>query len=78
MSNGTPQPAKPEARVKAPGASAPGGAYPVDSEIHVLDRIAVVYRYRAIAIIVLTTLAVIIKLDDGSDVRARASWRDER
>ena len=49
---------------------APGGApaispatYEVDSEVHLLDRLAIVYRYRAIAIsvFILTTLAVMIQ-----------------
>jgi polysaccharide biosynthesis transport protein len=43
----------------------PGSAplYEVDAEVHLLDRLAVVYRYRAIAasVFVLTTLAILIQ-----------------
>ena len=37
--------------------------YEVDSEVHLLDRLAVIYRYRAIAIsvFVLTTMAMLIQ-----------------
>src|SRR5947207_7164311 len=38
-------------------------AYTIDDDIHLLDRIAVVYRYRtvAIAVFILTSLAVMIQ-----------------
>ena len=79
----SPQPAKPDVRVKAGGPPPPSGAYPVDSEIHVLDRIAVIYRYRAIAIsvFVLTTLAVIIQSSTNIvlySAHARILIEDER
>ena len=65
MSSGSQQRATPEGRGKTAGSSAPAGAgmYPVDGEIHLLDRFAVIYRYRAIAlsVLILTTLAVIIQ-----------------
>ncbi len=66
MSNGSQQRATPDVRVKTAGPPPPppgGGAYPVDGEIHLLDRVAVIYRYRAIAVsvFILTTLAVIIQ-----------------
>jgi capsular exopolysaccharide synthesis family protein len=61
---------RPDARAKPTGpqpighaGSVPGGAYQVDGEIHLLDRVAIIYRYRAIAIsvFVLTTLAVVLQ-----------------
>jgi polysaccharide biosynthesis transport protein len=63
----TPSPsARSESRAKAPGAATPagpGGAFEVDGEVHLLDRLAIVYRYRtiAIAVFVLTTLAIVIQ-----------------
>ena len=55
-----------------PGASQPAGAplrptqppiYSVDRDVHVLDRLAVIYRYRriALAVFVLTTVALMIQ-----------------
>ena len=46
----------------APGA-APGGNYAIDHDVHILDRLAVLYRYRhmALAVFVLTTLAIMIQ-----------------
>ena len=60
-----------------------GGAYPVESEIHLLDRVAVIYRYRAIAIsvFILTTLAVIIQSSTAVPMfraHARILIEDER
>ena len=46
------------------GAPRQGGhSYTIDSEIHLLDRIAVLYRYRIIAttVFILTTLGVMIQ-----------------
>jgi succinoglycan biosynthesis transport protein ExoP len=78
----SPQAPKPDARGKT-GGGPPGGSYSADSEIHVLDRIAVVYRYRAIAIsvFILTTLAVIIQGSSSVPMysaRARILIEDER
>jgi capsular exopolysaccharide synthesis family protein len=58
--------ARSESRAKTPGAAAPtgaGGAFEVDGEVHLLDRLAIVHRYRAIAVAVfiLTTLAIVIQ-----------------
>ena len=65
MNSGSQQRATPDARVKTAGSPPPpgGGIYPVDGDIHLLDRFAVIYRYRAIAIsvLILTTLAVMIQ-----------------
>ena len=68
MPNSTP-PGGSEARTKvAPSApagthAAPGGSYQHDGDIHLLDRVAVVYRYRAVAasVFILTTLAVVLQ-----------------
>jgi capsular exopolysaccharide synthesis family protein len=65
-----PQPGRIEARPKAPGVPQPtvaavphGAAYPIDGDVHLLDRIAVVARHRGIALSVflLTTIAVVLQ-----------------
>ena len=64
MSSGSQQPVTPDGRPKTAGSPpARGGPHPVESNIHLLDRVAVLYRYRAIAIsvFILTTLAVIVQ-----------------
>jgi capsular exopolysaccharide synthesis family protein len=60
MSSATQPPAKPDARSKI---GAPAAGYQVDGDVHLLDRVAIIYRYRAIAISVflLTTLAVVLQ-----------------
>ena len=83
-------PGKPEVRPRPPLAAAPGGPpsapgvhYPIEGDIHLLDRIAVVHRHRAIAISVflLTTTAVVLQ-GYSAVPRFRASARilieDER
>ncbi|MCC7417797.1 MAG: polysaccharide biosynthesis tyrosine autokinase [Acidobacteria bacterium] len=65
MSNG-PNPAPPKREAARPKPAAPGAAgphYEIESEVHLLDRLAVLYRYRAIAItvFVLTTGAMLIQ-----------------
>jgi len=64
MSNGSHQPAAPDGRAKTAGSpSARGGPHPGEGTIHLLDRVAILYRYRliAISVFILTTLAVIIQ-----------------
>lgn len=84
MTNGSQQPAKPEARAKTGTHPASGSApYAVDSEIHLLDRIAVLYRYRAIAVsvFILTALAVVIQSSTAVPMyraHARILIEDER
>src|SRR5256885_3708439 len=55
---------KPAAPAPKPASGSPSaGAYAVESEMHLLDRFAVLYRYRTItgAVFVLTTLAVMLQ-----------------
>jgi len=90
MNNVTPpSSAKHDARPKSsPGGppNAPGHGtplYEVDSEVHLLDRLAVIYRYRAIAIsvFVLTTLAMLIQSYTAVpmyEARTRILIEDER
>src|SRR5436189_813073 len=56
------QPAPQHAPAPA-SAARPGASYAVDDDVHLLDRLAVLYRYRMIAlsVFVLTTLAVMIQ-----------------
>jgi succinoglycan biosynthesis transport protein ExoP len=56
-----PRPASPAAPLKA--AAPPTSGYTPESDVHILDRIAVIYRYRriAIAVFVLTSAAMIIQ-----------------
>ena len=64
MSSGSHQPGTPDGRSKTAGSpAARGGPHSAESSIHLLDRVAILYRYRAIAIsvFILTTLAVIIQ-----------------
>ena len=83
MTNGSQQPTKPDARAKGAHPPSGGAAYAVDSEIHLLDRIAVLYRYRAIAIsvFILTALAVVIQTSTAVPMyraHARILIEDER
>src|SRR6266446_5568049 len=59
------RPAAAGAPSRAPGAvnRQPGQAYSLDSNLHLLDRLAVIYRYRRIslAVFVLTTIALMIQ-----------------
>ena len=64
MSSASHQPVTSDGRSKTAGSTpARAGPNPVESNIHLLDRVVVMYRYRAIAIsvFILTTLAVIIQ-----------------
>jgi capsular exopolysaccharide synthesis family protein len=61
----------------------PGASYAVDSELHLLDRFAILYRYRAIAssVFILTILAVMIQGSSAVPVysaHARILIEDER
>jgi capsular exopolysaccharide synthesis family protein len=55
---------RPKSPVSTPGVppAAPGIAYPVDNEVHLLDRIALVHRHRAVpvSVFLLTTIAVVM------------------
>jgi polysaccharide biosynthesis transport protein len=86
MSNGTHQSkhdGRPRASSSGPQGPAGAGTYQVDSEIHLLDRLAVIYRYRAIAasVFVLTALAVVFQSYGEIPVyraHARVLIEDER
>src|SRR4051794_39446124 len=67
----SPRPPSPQSststRPASPGAAVPGASlaapYTADSEVHILDRLAVVFRYRRIvlSVFVLTSLAMMIQ-----------------
>lgn len=72
----------PDGRSKGPSPSAAAVSY-ADSEVHLLDRLAVIYRYRTIAIsvFILTALAVILQSYTAVPLyqaRARLLIEDER
>ncbi len=61
-----PSSAKQDIRPKSASGTAPigpAGSFEVDGEVHLLDRLAILYRYRAIAVsvFVLTTLAIVLQ-----------------
>jgi succinoglycan biosynthesis transport protein ExoP len=78
--------AKSDIRPKAAFGSASSmspATYEVDGEVHLLDRLAIVYRYRAIAIsvFILTTLAIVIQSYTAVSMyvaQARLLIEDER
>jgi polysaccharide biosynthesis transport protein len=77
------RPASPTAPRKSSPAAGAAPLYEVDSEVHLLDRLAVVYRYRAIAasVFVLTALAILIQGYTAIpmyDARTRILIEDER
>ena len=73
-------------RPKSPSGTAPvgpAGSYEVDGEVHLLDRLAIVYRYRTIAVsvFILTTLAIAIQSYGAIPIyfaQARLLIEDER
>src|SRR5580704_5507336 len=79
-----PREARPKSPAGAAGPSAPHGPAPLyDSEVHLLDRLAVIYRYRAIAasVFVLSTLALLIQGYSAIpmyEARTRILIEDER
>jgi len=84
MSSASPHTSKPEGRSK-PAVSRQGGGRTdeTDSDIHLLDRLAVVYRYRTVAasVFVLTTLAVVLQGYSAAPMyraNARILIEDER
>jgi len=81
----TPASARPlgEGRPAQPATASPSAVTYADSQIHLLDRLAVVYRHRAIAasVFVLTALAVILQSYSAVEVyqaHARVLIEDER
>jgi polysaccharide biosynthesis transport protein len=81
-----PSSARHEIRPKTPSGTAPigpAGSFEVDGEVHLLDRIAIVHRYRTIAasVFVLTTLTIVIQSYGAIPVylaQARLLIEDER
>jgi polysaccharide biosynthesis transport protein len=59
----SPEPRPPVSSTAAPKAAQAPAAYTPESDVHILDRLAVIYRYRriAIAVFVLTSAAMIIQ-----------------
>src|SRR5215208_4381180 len=53
----------------APGGGTAGASYTADGEVHILDRLAVVFRYRriVISVFILTTMAMMVQ--DYSSVK---------
>ena len=58
-----PHPLRPATTADHPAAAAPTSTYTPDTDVHILDRLAVLYRYRrvAIAVFILTTVAMMIQ-----------------
>src|SRR3954470_1321924 len=63
MSPQEPLKSSPAPAAKTGSGSLNAGAYAVETEMHLLDRFAVLYRYRTItaAVFILTTLAVMLQ-----------------
>jgi capsular exopolysaccharide synthesis family protein len=67
----------------APGSPAPGPSYTPENEVHLLDRLAVLYRYRAlcVTVFILVTAAMIIQGYNNVKIyqaQARVLIEDER
>ena len=78
-----PHPLRPATTADHPAAAAPTSTYTPDTDVHILDRLAVLYRYRrvAIAVFILTTVAMMIQGYSSTQMyraQARLLIEDER
>ncbi|PYR11700.1 MAG: hypothetical protein DMF99_07495 [Acidobacteria bacterium] len=74
---------RPATTADHPAAAAPTSTYTPDTDVHILDRLAVLYRYRrvAIAVFILTTVAMMIQGYSSTQMyraQARLLIEDER
>jgi len=83
-SPGSPRPATSGISSSGPGSGRqPGQTYSVDRDIHILDRLAIIYRYRRVALSVFLLTAIALMIQGYSNVqlfqaRAQVLIEDER
>jgi capsular exopolysaccharide synthesis family protein len=84
MSDPSPNSPRPESSTgSAAGPAAPNASYAPDADIHILDRLAVLYRYRRVAVTVFVLTTAVMMIQGYSNVqlflaRAQLLIEDER